>query len=149
MITIQTDFWFRVFLFALFLFLYLISSSYPEKSKQFPHLIAIFSLIIIAISFLIDFIKKGKFEKQNNELKSLEKRNRFYKAWGIILISITLGFFGGFILTAFFLFFGFSIFFGRKRNLLKNVIVSLTITIIIFFIFQWIFGTPLLKGFIW
>lgn len=152
------DIWFRVFLLAFFSLLYIISSPYPQKSKQFPHLIAIFSLIVVTISFLIDLSKKGKSKEEIPEegdrdlellIKRSERRKRFYKAWGIILISISLGFFGGFIFTALFLFLGFSIFFGRKKNLLKNVVISLSITLIIFFIFQWIFGSPLLMGFIW
>ena len=155
-----TEVWFKLVLFVFFILFFLLSIPYPEKSKQFPQLIAIFSLIMTVISLMIDFTRKGKVAEgigdvDDTELKVLDattqktKRKRFYKAWGIILVSTAIGFLGGFLFTTFFLLMGFPLLFGEKRNLFKNAIVGMAMTVIIFFIFQWIFEIPLLKSFIW
>jgi len=50
-----TEVWFKLVLLVFFILLYLFAIPYPEKSKQFPQLIAIFSLIMIVISLIINF----------------------------------------------------------------------------------------------
>jgi hypothetical protein len=155
-----TEVWFKLVLFVFFILLYLLAIPYPEKSKQFPQLIAIFSLIMIVISLIIDLTRKGKVAEgiadvDDTELRVLDattqktRRKRFYKAWGIILVSTAIGFLGGFLFTTFFLLMGFPLLFGERRNLFKNTVVAIAMTIIIFFIFQWIFEIPLLESFIW
>jgi hypothetical protein len=57
-----------------------------------------------------------------------------------------MGFLGGFLFSTFFLFMGFAIFFGGKKNLIKNVVISVLMTILIYLSFQWIMGVPLLTG---
>jgi len=152
--------WFKLVLLGFFILLYLLAIPYPEKSKQFPQLIAVFSLIMIVISLVIDFTRKDKVAEgiadvDDTELKALDaptqktKRKRFYRAWGIILVSTAIGFLGGFLFTTFFLLMGFPLLFGEKRNLFKNTVVAIAMTVIIFFIFQWIFEIPLLQSFIW
>jgi hypothetical protein len=155
-----TEVWFKLVLFVFFGLFFLLAIPYPEKSKQFPQLIAVFSLIMIVISLIIDFTWKGRVAEgiadvDDAELKVLDspiqktKRKRFYKAWAIILISTAMGFSGGFLFTTFFLLMGFALFFGERGNLFKNTVVAVAMTIIIFFIFQWVFQIPLLKSFIW
>lgn len=115
---------------------------------------------MIVISLIIDFTRKDKVAEgiadvDDTELRALDaptqktKRKRFYRAWGIILVSTAIGFLGGFLFTTFFLLMGFPLLFGEKRNLLKNTVVAIAMTVIIFFIFQWIFEIPLLQSFIW
>ena len=155
-----TEVWFKLVLFVFFGLFFFLAIPYPEKSKQFPQLIAVFSLIMTAISLIMDFTRKGKVAEgiadvDDTELKVLDapiqkaKRKRFYKAWAIILISTAMGFSGGFLFTTFFLLMGFALFFGERGNLFKNTVVAIAMTIIIFFIFQWVFEIPLLKSFIW
>ena len=155
-----TEVWFKLVLFFLFGFLYLLSIPYPERSKEFPQILALLSIIMIVISLIIDFTRKGKVAEgiadvDDTELKVLDattqktRRKRFYKAWGIILVSTAIGFLGGFLFTTFFLLMGFPLLFGERRNLFKNTVVAIAMTIIIFFIFQWIFEIPLLESFIW
>lgn len=102
--------WFKLVLFVFFILLYLLAIPYPEKSKQFPQLIAIFSLIMIVISLIMDFTRKGKVAEgigdvDDTELKVLDnttqktKRESFYKAWGIIIVTTAIGFLGGFLFT--------------------------------------------------
>lgn len=155
-----TEVWFKLVLLAFFIFLYLLSIPYPEKAKRFPQLIAIFSLIMIVISLMTDFIQKGKVAEGiadvgDSELKVLdgatrkERRKRFYQAWGIILVSTAIGFLGGFLFSTFFFFIGFALLFGKKKNLFKNTLVAIFMTIIIYLSLQWIMGVPLLTGILW
>lgn len=84
---------------------------------------------------------------KSDEIVKKTRKNRFYKAWLIILISTAIGFWGGFLLTTFLLLSGFPILFGERKNLPKNLIIAVIMTVIIFFTFQRIFGISLLKGF--
>ena len=154
----RTDVIFKITLFCLFIFLYFVATSYPEKSKKFPQLVCISTTIIIAVSLIFDFSRKEKIEKEifdvgDTELTKIDedfkkiRRHRFIKAWAIILISTAIGFLGGFLITTFLLLIGFLFLFGEKGNFLKNITISLLITLIIFFTFQLIFGISLIKGF--
>jgi hypothetical protein len=135
---------------------------YPEKSKQFPQLIAVFSIIMIVISLMIDLTRKetgvGEIaDVGDTELKILDettkkaRRKRFYQAWGIILISTAIGFLGGFLFSTFSLFVGFALFFGKRtrKYLFKNIFIAVVMTILIYVAFQWIMGVPLLTGILW
>jgi hypothetical protein len=152
--------WFKLVLFIFFGFLFFLAIPYPEKSKQFPQLLAIFSLVMIVISLLADFTRKGTVaaaiaDVDDTELKVLDdttkksKKKRFYKAWKIILVSTAIGFLGGFLFTSFFLFIGFALFFGDRKNLSKNIFIAVLMTMIIYVSFQWIMGVPLLTGLFW
>src|SRR4030042_7185863 len=156
----RTEVWFKLVLLILFSLLYLLAIPYPEKSKQFPQLIAVFSIIMIVISLMIDLNRKGTgvgeiADVGDTELKILDettkktRRKRFYQAWGIILISTAIGFLGGFLFSTFFFFVGFALFFGKKKYLFKNITIAFAMTILIYFIFQWIMGVPLLAGVLW
>jgi len=157
-----TEVWFKLVLSAFFTFLYLLSSPYPEKAKQFPQLIIIFTLIVILISLMRDFSRKevvveGIADVHDTELKVLDettkkkRRKRFYQAWGIILISMAIGFLGGFLFSTFSLFVGFALFFGKRtrKNLFKHTLIAVVMTILIYITFQWIMGIPLLTGILW
>jgi hypothetical protein len=154
------EFWFKLILLAFFGLLFLLSTSYPLKAKQFPQLIALFGLMTVVISLVVDFIRKAPLAQEitdvgDTELKTLGKEakgmrwRRFYRAWAIILVSTAAGFLGGFLFTTFFLFISFSLFFGERKNLFKNTLVTVSLTIIVYFTFQWIFKIPLLQGALW
>lgn len=87
-----TEVWFKLVLFVFFGLFFLLAIPYPEKSKQFPQIIAIFSFIMIVISLIMDFTRRGTAAEgiadvDDTELKLLDapiqktKRKRFYKAW--------------------------------------------------------------------
>ena len=153
----RTDVWFKIILLGLFIFLYIVSCSYPEKSKKFPQLISASTLIILILSLIQDFTRKEKVQEEirdvgdtelteTDESARKERKKRFYKAWAIILISTAIGFWGGFLITTFLLLIGFPIIFGERKNLPKNIAIALILTVIVFFTFHWIFGISLLKG---
>jgi len=157
-----TEVKFKLALFVLFILLYIFAIPYPGKSKQFPQLIAVFSLILLMISLIVDFTRKEPVAKvvadvDDNELKVLDdkakrtKRKRFYRAWEIILVSTAVGFLGGFLFSTFFLFVGFALFFGKRarKNIIKNIVIAVFMSIIIYLSFQWIMKVPLLTGILW
>ncbi|MDP2645801.1 MAG: tripartite tricarboxylate transporter TctB family protein [Desulfobacterales bacterium] len=157
-----TEVWFKLGLFILFGLLYFVSMPYPAKSKQFPQLIAMISTALIVISLVMDFTRKQILTGEitdvgETELKIVDgatrkvRRGRFYKAWGIILISMTAGFLGGFLFTTCSLFMGFALVFGEKTRkvLYKNTLVAIGMTVLIYLIFQRIMGVPLLTGAFW
>jgi len=115
---------------------------------------------MIAVSLIKDFMGKGAEGEEigdvdDTELRPSDKitkklrKKRFYQAWAIILVSTSVGFLAGFLFTAFFFFAGFSLFFGKKENLFKNMIVAIVMTAVIYFLFQFVMDVPLLDGLLW
>lgn len=146
-----------ILIFGLFFFA---SMPYPEKSRAFPQLISVVSLIIIIASLTFDFTGKetvfGELtDVDEAEVKILddktkkERRQRFYKAWAIIIVSSSVGFLGGFLFSALFYFLGFTVFFGERENLVKNIFIALGMTAVIYVTFEMIMGVPLLEGILW
>jgi hypothetical protein len=167
----QTDVWFKLVLFVFFAFIYLSSIPFPQKSKQFPQLMSGFSMIIVVISLFIDFTKKNKKEAPASDLKALLRdetasvedleaalvdeaprkinKRKFYLAWIVILVSSAIGFFGGFLVTTLCLFEGFALFFGKKEHLIRNTLVAVGVTLLIYVTFHKLMGVPLLSGVVW
>jgi len=150
---------FKTGLFAFFILLYFVALSYPEKSRQFPQLVANFSFVLILISLTMDFTGKriiaGEMtDAEDTELKVTDetvrrsRKKRFYQAWGVILVSTAIGFLGGFLFCTFSLFMGFALIFGERtrRKGLKNFVIAVAMTALIYLIFERMMGVPLLRG---
>jgi len=155
-----TDVQIKLALIVIFGFFFFYANSFPEKSRQFPQLVAAVSLILVIISLVLEFVKKETVASEITDIddseatvlsaeKKMEKRLRFYKAWAIILVSAAAGFLGGFLFSTFFFFLGFSLFFGRREKLGKNIVVSVGMTILVYISFEKIMNVPLLKGMLW
>ncbi len=156
----RTDVRIKLVLLVFFGLFYVLAIPYPEKSRQFPQLIAVFSLAAIVASLIADFMGQTAGAVQiaqvdDTELTGIveestnEKKKRFYRAWGIILVSAAAGLLGGFIFTALFLFTGFALIFGEKKDLFKNMVLTGAMTICIYFVFERLMGVPLLSGLFW
>jgi uncharacterized membrane protein YfcA len=156
----RTEVWFKLVLLAFFGFWYARAFSFPQQSRQFPHLIAVPSLILTLISLITDFTKEKEVQGEiagtdDSELTTLdesarkERRKRFWQAWVIILVSMAVGFLGGFLFSAFFLLLGFALLFGNRNNLIKNMILAVGITMATYVTFQWFMDVPLLRGVLW
>ena len=150
----------KLALLIIFGFFYFYAIPFPEKSRSFPQLIAVVSLIIVFISLFFDFtrheILHGEIiDVDDAEVKVLDeetkraRKRRFYKAWGIIIISSAVGFLGGFLFSTLFFFLGFAIFFGERKDLIKNICVAVAMTALIYVSFEIIMGVPLLEGILW
>ena len=153
----RLDVWCKMALMALFVLLIVMARSYPSESRQFPQLIAMFTLIVLVISLARDFFGKktdaspesaeasdAGFQAADQGKGEKGRRRRFYLTWGMIIISTGLGFWGGFLVTTFLLFMGFALFFGEKKHLVRNSFTAIAVTAVIYFIFEWIMRVPLL-----
>lgn len=152
--------WCKVGLVFIFGAFYVTAGPYPEKAREFPRLLASVSLMLAVVSLAVDLSRKETVravigDVDDTELKTLdegakrERRGRFYRAWAIIAVSTAAGFLGGFLLTAFFLFAGFAVIFGPRRDLFRNAVVSVAATAVIYFLFERLMGVPLLEGILW
>ncbi len=152
----RTEVWFKLFLLALFVSLLFLEIPYPPDSKKFPELIALFSLIMLGISLVLDFASKETAVREITDTgesqlgvadasTKKDRRKRFYQTWGIILASTAVGFWGGFLFSTFLLFLGFALFLGRRNDFLKNAAIAVFTTGIIYLIFEWMMGVPLIE----
>ena len=150
----------KLVLVIIFGFFYVYAIPFPEKSRSFPQLIAAISMIFVLVSLFFDFTKQeivhGEIiDVDDAEVKVLDeetkkaRKQRFYKAWGIILVSSAVGFLGGFLFSTFFLFMGFTLFFGDKKALVKNICIAVAMTVVIYVSFEIVMGVPLLEGILW
>jgi len=156
----RTDVRIKLVLLVFFGLFYVLAIPYPEKSRQFPQLIAVFTLAALVVSLIADFTQKVTVTAQiaqvdDTELTGIdeqvknEKKKRFYRAWGVILVSVAAGLLGGFLFTTFFLFAGFALIFGQRKNAFKNMALAVVMTIGIYLVFEWLMGVPLLSGIFW
>lgn len=156
----RTDVRIKLVLMVFFGLLYVLAMPYPQKSRQFPQLIALFSIVTAVVSLIKDFAQKAAVTTEiaqvdDTELIRIdeqgkrEKKKRFYQAWGVILTSMAAGLLGGFLFTTFLLFAGFALIFGKRQDFIKNAAVAVMMTICIYIAFQWLMGVPLLTGMLW
>jgi len=152
----RPDVWCKMALMALFALLYAMARSYPSESRQFPQLIAVFTLVVLAVSLGRDFLGKkasrpesaqagnARVRVADEQREDRERKKRLYLTWGLILISTAIGFWGGFLITTFLLFIGFALLFGERKHLLRNSLTAVAVTAVIYFVFEWIMRVPLL-----
>jgi len=151
---------FKVILLIVFGAFYIGSLSYPHDSRQFPQLLSSLGVILTVIALVIDFIRKQVLEGEigdvdDTELRVLDaktkraRRKRFYQAWAIILSAAGIGFLGGFLFSTIWLFIGFGVLFGRRDQWVKNTIVAVALTVLVYFVFESVMGVPLLDGVLW
>ena len=150
----------KLALLVIFGFFFFYAIPFPEKSKSFPQLISMVSIIFVIVSLFFDFTKQeivhGEIiDVDDAEVKILDdetkkaRKQRFYKAWAIILVSSSVGFLGGFLFSTIFFFLGFAIFFGEREKLVKNIIIAVIMTAVIYVSFEMVMGVPLLEGILW
>jgi hypothetical protein len=149
------DICFKIVLFFLFGTGYLVAMDYSQKARQFPQLIALITLILLALSFLGDLYRwlKGRVSLLTDRPVPVEEGNRirrvrFYKAWFIIIVAIGVGLLGGFLFSTFFLLAGFPLFLGdgKGRRLVWDLSLAVIVTAFIYLIFEYMMGVPLLTG---
>lgn len=77
------------------------------------------------------------------------RRKRLLQSVVIILISLVIGYVGGFLLTVPFYFIAFGVLHGERKKAPKYVVIALGITVVIYLFFSSLMGVPLLKGLGW
>ena len=76
------------------------------------------------------------------------KRGRFFRAWAVIIVSVALGYLGGFLITTFLLLFGFALISGDRKRLAQNTLIGTGVTLLTYLIFGLIMRVPLLESII-
>jgi hypothetical protein len=83
------------------------------------------------------------------ELEAGLKKKRLTQGVIIILISLGIGYLGGFLLTVPFYFISFGILHGDRKKALKYVIIGAAVTVVTYLSFTSLMGVPLLRGALW
>ena len=155
-----TEVWCKIALIFIFSACYVLAIPFPEKSRQFPQLLAVISLVMTVIALIVDFSRKDTLRGEitgvdDTELKVLDaktkkaRKRRLYQAWAIILVSTGVGFLGGFLFSALCFFAAFALVFGSGGKRVKNMIIAVALTIVVYFVFGRTMGVPLLEGALW
>jgi len=82
-------------------------------------------------------------------LESGLRRKRLFESIVIILVSLGIGYLGGFLLTVPFYFIAFGILHGQKKKAIKYIIIGLAVTAVTYLSFTKLMGVPLLQGLWW
>ncbi len=82
-------------------------------------------------------------------LESGLRRKRLVESIVIVLISLGIGYLGGFLLTVPFYFIAFGILHGQKKKAIKYIIIGLAVTAVTYLSFTKLMGVPLLQGLWW
>jgi hypothetical protein len=152
--------WCKIALLFVFSAFYILAVPFPEKSRQFPQLLAVVSLALTLIALVLDFTRKNAVQAEisdvdNTELEVLDpatkrlRRKRYYRAWAIVIVSTGVGFLGGFLFSALCLVAGFAVLFGDRETRVRNSIVGVAMTIVVYIVFGMIMRVPLLSGILW
>src|SRR3989441_10183585 len=93
--------------------LYMVSTAYPERSRQFPQLIALVSMALILLALVRNFAgaastRRGRWDR--------ERAARVARAWGVIVVSTACGAVGGFLVRVLLLFLGFAFLFCARES---------------------------------
>ena len=156
----SAEVWFKIVLLFVFGGFFIGAMPYPQDSRQFPQLLAAISLLLTVAALAADFLRANVVageisDVDDTELKVVDKttratrRRRYYLAWGILLVSTGIGFLGGFLFSTICLFVCFGLIFGRRENWVKNTLVALALTVLVYIVFGRIMGVPLLDSVLW
>ena len=82
-------------------------------------------------------------------LEASERKKRLRQCVLIILISLGIGYLGGFLLTVPFYFITFGILHGARKQALKYIVIAFGTTVAAYLFFTTLMGIPLLRGALW
>ncbi|MEI9479279.1 MAG: tripartite tricarboxylate transporter TctB family protein [Deltaproteobacteria bacterium] len=149
-----------LFLLAIFLFFLIVlreSSTYPSDTRSFPALIIAGTLILcgilLVVTFFVPSVKEAVVapEPEGDEGSSREwkTRGRFYRGWLSIITSLVAAFLVGFIFFIPVSFISYTLLLGRKRMLVKTVLLSVATAVVVFIAFDRFLGIPTMRGLLW
>jgi hypothetical protein len=82
-------------------------------------------------------------------LEETLRKKRLTQAVVIILISLAIGYLGGFLLIVPFYFITFGILHGNKKHYLRYIIIAIAVTVATYLSFTTLMAVPLLRGVLW
>ena len=77
------------------------------------------------------------------------RKKRLRQAILIVLVSLMIGYLGGFLLTVPFYFIAFGILHGQRKHILKYIFIASGFTLLVYLFFTSLMGVPLLRGMLW
>ena len=83
------------------------------------------------------------------KLEESVRRKRLTQSVFIILISLGIGYLGGFLMIVPFYFITFGILHGNRKQPLKYIIIAVVITVLTYLSFTSLMAVPLLRGALW
>src|SRR5213593_1053455 len=129
---------FELILLFGFAALYMVSTAYPERSRQFPQLIALVSMALTVLALVRNFAGAASTRRRRWDR---ERAARVARAWGVIVVSTACGAVGGFLVSVLFFFLGFAFFFGTREAFWRHAVIWI--------LFEGVMGVPLLGGVLW
>jgi hypothetical protein len=93
--------------------------------------------------------EKGEGDAGYELLEKSLRRKRLFQSVVIILVSLGIGYLGGFLLTVPFYFIVFGLLHGQKKHALRYIVIAIVITVVIYLFFTYLMGVPLLRGVLW
>lgn len=77
------------------------------------------------------------------------RKKRLRQAILIVLVSLMIGYLGGFLLTVPFYFIAFGTLYGQRKHILKYILIASGVTLLVYLFFTCLMGVPLLRGILW
>ena len=90
--------------------------------------------------------EKGGEDAGYEMLETGLRRKRLIESIAIVLISLGIGYLGGFLLTVPFYFIAFGILHGDKKKAIKYIVIALAVTAATYLSFSKLMAVPLLRG---
>ncbi len=97
----------------------------------------------------LEHVEKQAEDAGYVELEESLKKKRLAQGIIIVLISLGIGYLGGYLLIVPFFFVSFGILFGEKKKAWKYVIIAAAITVVTYLSFSSLMGVPVLRGVLW
>ena len=150
----KQELFFPLLFLTLGIFVFIESNSFPETAAFFPKLLSVL-LIFFSLIIFINILQKNNIEKNKingnyntKKITSKEGNNKtvYILLIGLILYTILIKYLGYVVSTIILVYYTiFSLNYEKKRSIL---FISIIIGFILYFIFKYIFKTPLPPGII-
>ncbi len=101
------------------------------------------------LRLLKELEEKGDADAGYEFLEEGLRKKRLFQSVLIILISLGIGYVGGFLLTVPFYFLAFGLLHGQRRRVVRTIVIAAGITIVTYLFFTSLMGVPLLRGLWW
>jgi len=141
---------FELVLLVVFVALYSLATAYPERSRQFPQLIALVTIALLLLALGRNFARSFTTAASTRRDRwDRERAARVARAWGVIVVATACGAVGGFLISVVLFFLGFAFFFGTRQAFWRHAAIGVGISAVIWILFDQIMGVPLLAGVLW
>jgi hypothetical protein len=149
------DVLFLLFLSLILLFLLREVVTYPSDTRAFPELILIGTLILsgslLVVYFFVPSLEDIVIspEPEGEVETGKESKGRFLRGWISIGIALGASFLCGFVFLIPASFISYTMLLGRREMLLKIASLSLATAFLVYMVFDYFLGVPMMHGLLW